>query len=724
MKSVGKILSLQPVEGLTDQPPVGLRGEDDNRLRIQKDNEDQSAVNEARAVAARLASMRGTYGADVISPEERQIADLIVTGQIEYRGTFSAGATFSAGTTPPNPLGSDAAFQPSPIRLAPEETLPVLQVHVYCGRIEQVGEPPDSELDAVPVDAIAVGHYIGVQPMFAERAIDAAISTARQNVLDPLQTQHNEDEGVIAQLTQRGIIRGELGRPFLIPDPRNAKRIVVIAGMGVVGRFGSSELTVLARELFWSLGRLGKQHLGTVLIGAGKGNLDIETAVRAWLRGAALAIVARPEDPHLIRLTFVEHDGAKAEQIRRRALALVAEVKTWGLEMRITPQEEIPDLPTTPSSPSHPQTQHEPRSTVRLLIEKQQNYYRFSALSEDASSPERAVTVDPRIVEQINDSLAAASSTEIKKEWGELLFKLLIPQDVQDKLTGPSPVVLACDSNVAQLHWELMVSPSSAGAQIGLATSFLGVSMGVTRQLRNAFVGPPEPPPPASRRIRVLIIADTDSKRPLPGAALEGEQLKNLLESMNNDLQSRGAKTRIEIEPLIGPGNATCAQVLKRLFSYPPYDIVHYSGHCDYVKEKPSSSGWMFENGLKITANELSRLDRVPAFVFSNACESGVTPSRTDLRSPLLAPSFAEAFFERGVKNFVCTAWPVADDAATLFAKAFYSSLFGVTSGTKPAFMHEAMVRARQAIWQHPTGAQTWGAYQHYGNPWFRFSLS
>ena len=91
---------------------------------------------------------------------------------------------------------------------------------------------------------------------------------------------------------------------------------------------------------------------------------------------------------------------------------------------------------------------------------------------------------------------------------------------------------------------------------------------------------------------------------------------------------------RIELEALIGPNDATCAQVLKRMLRYPPYDILHYSGHCGYVKDDPPSSGWLFGDGLRLSANELSRVDRVPAFVFSNACESGVTPSRPDLRTP------------------------------------------------------------------------------------------
>src|SRR5271167_2220821 len=67
-------------------------------------------------------------------------------------------------------------------------------------------------------------------------------------------------------------------------------KVLELLSMRPVGRFAEPELTVLARELFWSLARLGKKHLATVLIGSGAGGVEIESAVQSWLRGASLAI--------------------------------------------------------------------------------------------------------------------------------------------------------------------------------------------------------------------------------------------------------------------------------------------------------------------------------------------------------------------------------------------------------------------------------------------------
>lgn len=183
---------------------------------------------------------------------------------------------------------------------------------------------------------------------------------------------------------------------------------------------------------------------------------------------------------------------------------------------------------------------------------------------------------------------------------------------------------------------------------------------------------------------------------------------------------------------LIGPGEATRTNVLSHLMTR-SYDVLHYSGHCVYEKDNPMASGWIFTGGERLTAHEIRRIDRVPAFVFSNACESGVTPDRSGNRSDALAQTFAETFFARGVSNFVCTAWPVADLAARDFALVLYAELLGLkftgaglridrtsyeSVAARPMYM--AMRAARRASAGTGTDGRTWGAYQHYGSPYFR----
>ena len=174
----------------------------------------------------------------------------------------------------------------------------------------------------------------------------------------------------------------------------------------------------------------------------------------------------------------------------------------------------------------------------------------------------------------------------------------------------------------------------------------------------------------------------------------------------------------MEVVRLFGPARATRVNVLDHLINQ-HFDLMHYAGHCFFNKANPPLSGWIFTGQKVLSANELNRIDQVPRFIFSNACESGITPDRADKRSALMAPSFAESFFARGVANFVCTAWPVDDTAALEFARRFYRGILGLYDQSLFAeSLHEAMREARREIARLGAGGmQTWGAYQHYGDP-------
>jgi hypothetical protein len=297
------------------------------------------------------------------------------------------------------------------------------------------------------------------------------------------------------------------------------------------------------------------------------------------------------------------------------------------------------------------------------------------------------------------------------------------------------------DSTTARVHWEMLAPPEQsrpAGASDrGTPDSseelfagrdrYLGTSRGLTRQFLTTFAPLPEAPPPPQKLLRVLIVADPAEDAPLPGAEAEGAEVEQVFNAFNTLYSTSG--NRIEVVTLFGPRAATRTNVLREL-AVRSYDVLHFAGHCVYDANDPESSGWIFTGGKRLTANELNRIDRVPKFVFSNACESGITPDRPENRSVDLAPSFAEAFFARGVSNFVCTAWPVDDIAAREFALRLYGGLIGVSpkddgkSGythIDPEHMYEAIREARYSIARTPYGLRTWGAYQHYGNPYFRF---
>jgi CHAT domain-containing protein/pimeloyl-ACP methyl ester carboxylesterase len=687
----------------------------------------QRDVERFRALAETTRSRARTAAAlNEVDPSERELEENLTRGFL--------------------PVESDRSSDYGQVEFEP----PSIEIVLREGSIADTDSIDGKDL---PIDAISVGHYIGVRPQNAESALDLAISTA---LLNPRERKElARSEGIICQYTDRGVIRGELGQPFFLDDPRApGARVIALAGMGLPGRFGTPELSVLVRELCWSLGRAGKQHLATVLIGTGVGNIAVVDAVRAWLRGicAALAGTDSESNQTLRRVTFVELDPRRLIEINaaivavKEALAsqIHVDYKALGkgaqagllrsVDAKLKEdarREHIKwtELAEEGLNPSAATTTQLP---TRMTVERDREGYRFGAVSQTASVPERTTTLDDALVNQANDELAASGSWDNQREAGQLLGRLLVPTDLKSHFSGDAPIVMTMDSATARIHWEMIAhrersSGPQANGTDGLLDEFLGTSRGFTRQLRSTFAPPPEPPPPPRRVLRVLIVADPAADAPLPGAQEEGATLAELFRAFNTVHAAR-TESRIEVKTLLGPTEATRFSVVRELVMN-SYDVLHFAGHCVYDKDQPRRSGWIFTNQERLTADELNQIDRVPNFVFSNACESGITRGRV-IRSPGLAPSFAEAFFAKGVANFVCTAWRVDDIAASDFALTLYARLLGITvdlddlgkfGSAAALYLYEAMREARREIACRDYGVHTWGAYQHYGNPYFRF---
>ncbi len=79
-----------------------------------------------------------------------------------------------------------------------------------------------------------------------------------------------------------------------------------------------------------------------------------------------------------------------------------------------------------------------------------------------------------------------------------------------------------------------------------------------------------------------------------------------------------------------------------------------------------------------------------------------MTPEETNRR----LAGLAEAFFERGIQNYIGAGWAVDDiPAAECAAKFYQSALEGKSLG-------DSLADGRKEIMDR---GSTWGAYQHYG---------
>ena len=659
-------------------------------------------------------------------------------------------------------LAVPVAMVPKRSRINTSIAIPTIELDVVYGRIASINYDEFLSADGRhAIDAIAVGHYVGGKPLGQELELDESITRAHLAGLGVHKDHIEESDFLLSQYYERGIIRGELGQPFFLDDPRAKKpgsRLIVVAGMGIPGRFGVPELSVLVRELVWSVGRLGKRHLGVAHIGTKNGNLSIEDSIAGWVKGIKAAVTGVDESVPLrvTKITFVASDPLKIpkyqeailkEQVKMRGRLTIVYQTPSAEEMEALKIEgEERELEALRELQKHRGKNRDSNAAAptRVTLGLERKIFRFGAITEDASISERAVPIDPELVEQANRELAAECDPDMQLERGRFLERLVVPGELREMMASGAPLVMMLDSSAARIHWEMVATTDpvrsidssqanrpAAGDSFGtfeFGSYFLGTSRGFTRQLRTSFAPPPEPPPPPRRILRVLVVADPADDARLPGAEAEGVEIAELFETYNT-VNSPEPTNHIDVVRLIGPREATRTNVLRELMIR-SYDVLHFAGHCVYDEKEPDESGWVFSSGARVSAKELTRIDRVPKFIFSNSCESGITPDRSDQRSVALAPTFAESFFERGVSNFVCTAWPVDDTAARFFALNLYAQLLGLQRTeegrdrylpVEPVPMVTAMKEARLAIATVEGGIRTWGAYQHYGNPYFRF---
>ena len=159
------------------------------------------------------------------------------------------------------------------------------------------------------------------------------------------------------------------------------------------------------------------------------------------------------------------------------------------------------------------------------------------------------------------------------------------------------------------------------------------------------------------------MIANPAADAPLPGAEREGHEVADAFEAFNAVYEDL-CENRIEVVRLIGPERGDADRCARAPDAAAATTCSISRGTASSTRTTRRSRGGSSRDGQRLSAYELNRVDRVPKFIFSNACESGVHSGNGDRYTPGLPPSFAEAFFLRGVSNFVCTAWPVDDGAA------------------------------------------------------------
>jgi pimeloyl-ACP methyl ester carboxylesterase len=560
-------------------------------------------------------------------------------------------------------------------------------------------------------DVFACGTYRGVLPQRALRALDEVISGSEK---EPL---------VLTEQVRRGLLRGELGDVEFFPW---GARVVAVAGMGHLGTFGEAQARLVARNLTWAIGTLpGRRVITTVLIGSGEGNLDVPVAVEALFRGVgdALADVRARSRVELVRI--VELDPARAQEALG-AVRKLAGQKDGPLRLVVAQKKPIKGagararrgraVRTSGGQPERP-------IPVRLTFVKTQDAVRAAVLTRTATIPERNLTFDIALVDQLVDRLKDPDP-ETAPRLSAFLRRLLLPRDFAEKLqfdamadlTGHdrSPVVFEVDRPMARVNWEMLAAELD-----GAADAAVSLRKQVARQLRTEYSPPPAPDANPGQARRALVVGDPGDPakgQSLPGARREALRVAEILAGRGLEVACYVGAATDPTQPALGVPPATRLDILDRLLEG-GWDILHYCGHGDFDPRDSDRAGWLFADGL-ITSRELERMEVAPRLVVANACLSGLLASSREPGSDAkLVAGLADEFFRRGVRDYVGTAWEVNDEGAIQFAEQLYSALLDPSPDGNRTLGRAVLMARRSLFHKRQVFGSLWAAYHHYGDP-------
>ena len=286
----------------------------------------------------------------------------------------------------------------------------------------------------------------------------------------------------------------------------------------------------------------------------------------------------------------------------------------------------------------------------------------------------------------------ATSQTVWDERLSSVLFQLLIPRGMRSEAQDRVNLVLVVDEEAANYPWELLAQQTRGGVEP------LAVQCGILRQLRSSSLE--QRMPPASGR-QALVVGDTQSGwSDLPGAQEEGATVQGRLSPAYD------AKFLKKEDGLT---------IVSALLSQ-EYRVMHLAGHGNFDPDKPQESGMKIGPDQWLTPDILDGMLAVPDLVFVNCCHLGtVLGAKEGTPSPQLAASFAVKLMNLGARAVIAAGWAVDDRAARTFADRFYEDMLA----GKP--FGEAVLSARQRTKELHPRSNTWGAYQCYGNPDFRF---
>jgi hypothetical protein len=653
-----------------------------------------------------------------------------------------------AAVTPPPPVTSDAASG------APAATID-LQITVVQGGITNAKVP------------VVIGaRYDGLPFAGPTRAFDRLLDSWLTRAVD------------------LGIIGSSLAQLFLInlEQFQRAGRIkadnLLLAGMGEPGRFAQDSLQFVISNIVVAVKIMGHDEFASPLIGIRRNELSVADAIRGLVQGIhdgyeRICVIAdddtmnrktlRSVAAQPLSVVLVHADLDKSKEIEAELDALSHENPFPNIKLTIRRGPDIDADPIFEPSPIDVEPDR-PVNYLRITRSKSAaaamrgksvfpgkrkkpaaspavdpfmtDLFQFSALSDVSVIPQREQEVNTRILRDLADQMTKDCTPKEREDLGAFFTNILIPDDFRKLTEGSASITLEVDETTAVYPWEMAANKRYTKC------SFLSTNVAVSRQFRSVLSPPPVSPPAMNNRLNALIIADPASDElALPHARDEGAAVVEVLEQARKvwggrynitakvrigpcgDDAGRTLLDKLRAENLCVVSTEPCRPLeLAMLVVNEQFDLIHYAGH-GISDPKTGQTGWVFAGDCILSAKEIFRVRQVPRLVFANACFSAVTGDYNEQRKHMTG--LAQAFFARGIPNFIGAGWQVDDACAEECARWFYARVMGLSRpgadggiiGTAPpATIGEALKKAREMALACKPRSPSWGAYQHYGH--------
>lgn len=603
-----------------------------------------------------------------------------------------------------------STMAPAP-RLTP--STPALRITIVNGDLTYISDP------------LLIGHYRASRLTGTEAAMDLALgnglSASLQRGLYPTGPGTYQ---VFVNATK------DPNNPWQPPRPE----AVIVAGLGSEGELRGSDLVNSVRQavIGWAQ-RLTERTpvptgftLATTLLGSGGTGITAGQAAQLIAQGVREANEQLAEDgtvpprwPRVDQLTMIELYLDRASDAWNAVQALATSTPAFYTVGPII--ERGIGARRRPAEAGYRGADYDFISAVMLKTEDDGEEIAYTVNSKLARNEVRPQSMQVQLIRDL--VLTASNNTNTDTQIGRTLFSLLVPADLESFLGGSTETVLELDEGTAAIPWEVLESPTSSNRQKPWS-----IRSKLLRQLRT-----PAPTiiavTSATADDSILVVGDPASDRLkypiLLGARREAMEVAKCLTSATSGSPDSQSSSGVRVTSVISGPNAGDAEpdattVINAALQR-SWRIIHVAGHGEppiTTGKRIDPRGVVLSGGSFLGAQEINALRVKPELVFVNCCHLATDdPSRrfkpTNYDHARFASGVAYALIASGVRCVIAAGWAVDDEAASVFAKEFYTALL---EGKR---FIDAVAAAREKT--HECGGNTWAAYQCYGDPDWRF---